>query len=123
MTISFEELKAVFAYPAVETAMRAVVTGRRVMPSTLVPPWLYLGRSIPVGPFRLFRASIELALRNALRDAKDKDRERLLILLRLTDLEDPESRISAVGQACEEYAVFAQFGTASLPSWRAFNGR
>lgn len=122
MTIfAFEDLKAVFAYPAVEVAMRAAVTGRLVMPPS--PPWPYMGRSIPVGPFRLFRAAIELALRNAIKDAKDKDRERLLILLRLTDIEDPESRIVAFGQACEEYAIVAQFGTASLPSWRAFNGR
>lgn len=123
MTIfAFAELKAVFTYPAVEAAMRAVVSGRLVMPSA-APPWTYMGRLIPVSPFRLFRAAIELALRNALKDAKDKDRERLLILLRLTDVEDPESRIVAFGQACEEYAVVAQFGTASLPSWRAFNGR
>ncbi len=122
MIFTIEEMKAVFAHPAVGTAMRAIVQGRLITPPSAAPPWPYLDRLIPVGPFRLFRASIEMALRNALKGVKDKDQERLLILLRLTDIEDPAPIILAFGQACEEYAVVAQLGTASLPSWRAFNG-
>lgn len=120
---TLDETKAILKHAHVHAAMQTIVRERAIVPPRNPPPWLYDGKPVMVGPFRLFRASVEMAIRNALDTAKDRDRERLLILLRLTENEDSAPVILAVGVACEEYAVATQQGPNSLPSWRTFNHR
>lgn len=120
---TLDETKAILKHPQVHAAMQSIVRDRSIVPPRNPPPWMYGDKPVPTGPFRLFRASVEAAVRLALDTAKDRDRERLLILLRLTEGQDTPATILAVGLTCEEYAVAMQQGPASLPSWRAFNHR
>lgn len=120
---TLDETKAILKHPAVHAAMYNIIRERSIVPPSNPPPWVYNGKPVMVAPFRLFRASVEMAIRNALDAVKDRERERLLILLRLTEGQDPAPTILAVGGSCEEYAVTMQQGPASLESWRAFNHR
>lgn len=117
---TLDETKAILKHANVHAAMQSIVRERAIVPPSNPPPWPYNDKMIPTGPFILFRASVEMAVRNALETAKDRERERLLTLLRLVEADDPRAAILALGLACEEYAVAMQQGPGSLPSWREF---
>lgn len=119
MNFAFDETRAIIAHAAVHVEMKNVIGGRMV-PVKPTPQWTYAGSSVPTGPFRLFRGSVELAITRALAAVIGKERDRLLSLLRMVEGDDPAPVAKAVGIACEEYAVKMQHGEDGWRNYQEF---
>lgn len=124
-TFTIDETKAILNHPAVHRGMQRIVA-ERIVPESLratpLPPWTFHGRENPTGPFRLFRYSVETAINLAVIAALGRERERLLIALRLTDSDEgPAVKQVAkqVAETCEQYAVMMQHGAEGWESYKA----
>lgn len=119
MSYSFDESKAILAHPSVHEIMGRIVHGREIAPPQ-TPPWHYDGRDNPTSPFVLFARCVERAVKEAIETTPPGTvRERLLLVLHITETNDPAATAQAVGQTCEHYAVQMQFGEAGLRAYQA----
>ncbi len=121
MKFSFEETRDIIAQSPVHVSMETVLENRLVKSE---PPkqWPYAGKLNPVSPFRLFRNVVEHAILMAFSASTGKERERLLMSLRMEGADAIEPVAQAVAEACEEYAVTMQHGPSGWSSYQAFMG-
>lgn len=123
MNYTFDESKAILRHPAVHAVMSRVVHGCEIAPPQ-TPPWHYDGRDNPTSPFVLFGLCVERAVYEAIRTTPPgRERERLLLLLNITETHEAPAVSKAVGRTCEDYAVQMQFGDAGLRSYTQFAKR
>lgn len=84
--------------------------------------WIYAGKPFSTDRFLILHEKVEKALIDALHDNEDeKNRQRLLILLRMANLYDQiYFHCHGVATAVEEYAVKLQHGESGLKSYNDF---
>ena len=116
MKFSFEETRDIIAQSPVHCSMRTVLDNKLVRPEPGCF-WTYRGQQHPVSPFRLFRNVVEHAVIMAYTASVGKERERLLMSLRMVGADAIEPVAKAVADACEEYAVAMQHGA---DGWRCY---
>lgn len=121
MKFSFEETRDIIAQAPVHVSMRAVLDNKLVKPEP-GKFWPYAGKLYPTSPYRLFRNVVEHAVIMAYTATVGKERERLLMSLRMEGADAIEPTAKAIADACEEYAVVMQHGASGWSSYREFMG-
>ncbi len=123
ISFTLAEAKEVIAFPLVDRYMR-----RRLFDVVAIEPnpspWIFQGQERRTAPFQLLHAVVAQSVLDALIVATDRDLQRFLILLKMTDTADraPEHSLG-VATAVENYAVRMQFGQEGLDSYRAFQDK
>ena len=84
--------------------------------------WTYLGKSESYDRFLRLHEQVEKSIIDAVREeGEERDRQRLLIMLRMTVPDDKlYFHTHGVATAVEEYAVKMQFGLSGLKSYNDF---
>lgn len=95
--------------------------GRTIFIDRSLGPWVYERLTRPTSPFLALHEHSEKSVADALVEARGRELERLLILLRMTHADDRVYFHShGVAAALEEYAVRMQFGQAGLAAYKEF---